>query len=164
MSGPVTFTAFGDPAGQGNLKQGRHGRAYHANGVELEGWRTLVRGAAARATGYHALALYGGRQACLHCGVNRREHGLLLGPVALDAIVAIARPPSVTRPYPTSRRHSDWDHYGRAISDALTGVLYPDDTQVIDGRTRKVYVGGPGCPIPGPGALITVKEIPVGDQ
>lgn len=164
MSDPVTFTVFGEPVGQGNIRYNRSGRGYHANGTELEGWRTLVRGAAARATGYHALTLFGQRSACVHCGTDRRKHGLFLDAVALDAIVALTRPPTVRRPYPTSRRHSDWDHYGRAISDALTGVLYPDDSQAVDGRVRTVYVGGPGCPLPEPGALITVKEVPVGDQ
>ncbi|WP_433225482.1 RusA family crossover junction endodeoxyribonuclease [Actinomadura formosensis] len=156
---PVTFTVFGAPAGQGNLKRGGGGKLRHANGIELEGWRTLVRGAAARATGYHGLVVFGKRRTCVHCGTDRAAHGLFRGAVALDAIVAIARPPSVTRPYPTSRRHSDWDHHARALCDALTGLMYPDDSQVVDGHVRQVYVGGPGCPLPEPGALITVSEV-----
>lgn len=156
----VTFTVFGAAAGQGNLKRGGRGKLRHANGVELEGWRTLVRGAAARATGYHGLVILDAKgRTCAHCRTDRAKHGLFLGPVVLDAMVALARPPSVRRPYPTSRRHSDWDHYGRALSDALTGVLYPDDSQIVDGRVRTVYVGGPGCSLPRPGALITVSEV-----
>lgn len=156
----VVFTAFGDPAGQGNLSRGRHGKAYHSNGTELEGWRTLVRGAAARATGYHGLVVLGKKgRTCVHCRADRIEHGLFLGAVRLDAVVAIARPPSVRRPYPTSRRHSDWDHHARALGDALTGLMYPDDSQIVDGRVRQLYVGHPSCSLPRPGALITISEV-----
>ncbi|WP_433233853.1 RusA family crossover junction endodeoxyribonuclease [Actinomadura nitritigenes] len=157
---PVTFTAFGDPAGQGNLSRGRHGKSYHSNGAELEEWRTRVRNAAARATGHHALVVLEKKErTCAQCGTFRTKHGLFLGPVALDAVVAIARPPSVKRPYPTSRRHSDWDHHARALCDALTGLIYPDDSQVVDGHVRQLYIGHPSCPLPQPGALITVSEV-----
>lgn len=156
----VVFTAFGAPAGQGNLSRGRHGKSYHSNGAELEEWRTRVRTAAARATGRHALAVLGKKgRACVRCGTDRAEHGLFLGPVALDAVVAITRPPTVRRPYPTSRRHSDWDHHARALCDALSGLLYADDSQVVDGHVRQLYVGHPSCPLPQPGALITVSEV-----
>ncbi len=31
-------------------------------------------------------------------------------------------------------RHGDWDNTGKVISDALNGVAYRDDRQVVDGR------------------------------
>lgn len=37
-----------------------------------------------------------------------------------------------------SHPRSDWDNLGKAISDALNGILWNDDSQVIDGRVRKL--------------------------
>ena len=33
----------------------------------------------------------------------------------------------------------DWDNIGKAISDALNGLIWKDDAQVIDGHVRKFY-------------------------
>jgi Holliday junction resolvase RusA-like endonuclease len=33
----------------------------------------------------------------------------------------------------------DWDNLGKGICDALTGAIWLDDDQVIDGRCRKRY-------------------------
>lgn len=38
----------------------------------------------------------------------------------------------------TDRRHAgDWDNLGKVVSDALNGVAYKDDRQVVDGRVIK---------------------------
>lgn len=42
---------------------------------------------------------------------------------------------------PTSR--PDWDNYGK-ITDALNGVVWNDDSQVVDGRSLKYYSDRPG--------------------
>ena len=46
---------------------------------------------------------------------------------------------------PTSK--PDWDNYGKSVSDALNGVAYLDDAQVVDGRAIKVYAAEPGVDI-----------------
>jgi Holliday junction resolvase RusA-like endonuclease len=33
----------------------------------------------------------------------------------------------------------DWDNYGKNASDAIKGIVWVDDTQVVDGRVIKVY-------------------------
>ena len=33
----------------------------------------------------------------------------------------------------------DWDNYGKAACDALNGVVYFDDAQIVDGRIIKVF-------------------------
>lgn len=38
---------------------------------------------------------------------------------------------------PTSR--PDWDNLGKLFSDALNGIVYRDDAQVVDARVRKIY-------------------------
>lgn len=39
--------------------------------------------------------------------------------------------------HPISR--PDWDNYGKLVSDSLNGIVYKDDSLVVDGRSRKVY-------------------------
>lgn len=34
---------------------------------------------------------------------------------------------------------SDWDNIGKLPSDALNGIAYIDDCQIVDGRVRKYY-------------------------
>lgn len=42
---------------------------------------------------------------------------------------------------PTSRK--DWDNIGKIVSDALNGIAYRDDGQVVDGRCQKHYSDRP---------------------
>lgn len=35
---------------------------------------------------------------------------------------------------PTSLRYGDWDNHGKAVSDALNGICYIDDRQVVEGH------------------------------
>lgn len=152
----LTITVYGEPAGQGNLRKGAHGKSYHANGKTLRPWRAKVRTAAFDATGGHEWVAYGDAKYCARCNIPEDQHALLLGAVALDAIVtvpALKKP----RPHPITRSTSDWDHYGRALGDALTGAIYLDDSQIIDGRVRVTYPGPSG--LDQPGALIRVWEI-----
>ena len=37
----------------------------------------------------------------------------------------------------------DWDNIGKIISDALNGIAYHDDTQIVDARVRKYYSASP---------------------
>ncbi|MHB8272009.1 RusA family crossover junction endodeoxyribonuclease [Bradyrhizobium sp.] len=40
-------------------------------------------------------------------------------------------------------RIGDWDNFGKACSDAMNGIVYHDDCQVIDGRCLKFYSDRP---------------------
>jgi hypothetical protein len=133
----LIITVYGDPAGQGNLRTGKHGKAYHANAAELLPWRERIRGAALDVTGRHDWAGEP-KSPCVVCGVARKAHAVLLGPVRLEAVVTVVKPKSAGN-WPVTRGSSDWDHHGRAISDALTGVVFADDSQVTDGRVIKTY-------------------------
>lgn len=148
--------AFGDPAGQGAIRRNPHGKgSYHANAATLKPWRKAVQAAACETSGRHPYKDPAKRKQCAVCGIPKDRHALLLGAVALDIAVTVPAL-KADRAHPITRSSSDWDHYGRAISDALTGVVYADDSQVVDGRCRKTY---PGVVLNRPGALIRVWSI-----
>ncbi len=75
-------------------------------------------------------------------------------PVALMVHVFKAIPPSWTKRdqraalmggiLPTGR--PDWDNFGK-ITDALNGIVWLDDSQVVDGRVIKRYSDRPGLRI-----------------
>jgi Holliday junction resolvase RusA-like endonuclease len=152
------FTVYGVPAGQGNLRGTRHGKLRHANGDELKEWRGKVRQAAIDNTGAHEWEA-AGKNPCIWCGVAKKVHGELLGPVRLEAVVTVERPKSVTGRWPITRGSSDWDHYARAIGDALTGVVYADDSQVIDGRAIVTFPVIHPDALHQPGVLIRIWEL-----
>ena len=59
--------------------------------------------------------------------------------VGVDVCFHLPRPPSTPkrRIYPQVR--PDVDKLGRAVLDALTGVVFVDDARVVELRCRKVY-------------------------
>lgn len=156
------FTVYGTPAGQGNLKTGRHGKSYHANDAQLREWRGKVRQAAVLATGVHERQPFGSQE-CVLCDQPAATHAALLGPVRLEAVVTVARPKTVRATWPVTRSASDWDHYARAIGDALTGVAYVDDSQVCDGRAITTFPRIHPDALDKPGALIRIWPMN-GDQ
>jgi Holliday junction resolvase RusA-like endonuclease len=71
-------------------------------------------------------------------------------PAELHVTVHLARPRShfgtgrnaaLVRPaapcFPVAR--PDWDNYAKTVSDALNGVAYSDDGQVVSARVTKLY-------------------------
>ncbi len=49
----------------------------------------------------------------------------------------------------------DWDNVSKAVCDALQGIAYGNDHQVVDGRCRKRYAG----PGEEPRTTITIREV-----
>jgi len=41
----------------------------------------------------------------------------------------------------------DWDNIAKAITDALNGIVYVDDCQIVDAHIRKVYSHTPGVDV-----------------
>lgn len=119
----VTVSVEGSPVQQGNLSVGRQGQQYWSNGKELRAWRTEI----AKAT-----------QEALDLVAPNWEP--TKGAVGLNMVFIHKRPKSrakdvykVTAP--------DADKLLRAVFDALTGVLYHDDSQVADFHVADVYEG-----------------------
>ena len=70
------------------------------------------------------------------------------GPVVLELLFKLPRLKSVDRAHPMGHYEGDGDKLERAVLDALTGVAYVDDSQVVACSWRKRYTEGePGVHI-----------------
>lgn len=144
----VVLVHHDKPVGQGRISHGPTGRGYHSNGKTLKPWRNKVRAA--------ALAAHRGRPP-------------FTGPLILDITITVPKPKSAPKlrvSWPVTRYSGDWDHLGRAISDALSedprknvaGVIC-DDSQIVEGTVRKVYPCEGLYALEQPGAFIQIWEL-----
>ena len=141
----VQFWVAGVPQPQGSMTaQVRGGRAvmYSANAARLRPWRDAVTFQAReawRAGAWQGVPLEG--------GVNLRLQFAFLRPAS-----AAKRPVPHVKP--------DLDKLQRAVLDALTGVVYGDDAQVVSVTASKIYrPSGPGVLV-AVGATETQLELP----
>lgn len=77
--------------------------------------------------------------------------------LAVHMTFYVPKKPSVKRGYPCVKYGGDVDKLCRAVLDALEGVLYANDAQVIDIHARKRYEYGEGV-----GVLVEVMPLKVG--
>lgn len=163
----IVITVHGEPAGQGRLTFLGVGRgAKHSNEKQLKPWRAAIITAAIDATGSHQFVEWDAlSRACATCGIPQSEHAALVGvPVAADITVTVPKPksaPKRRRTWPITRSSTDIDHHARACLDALSqsGVIYRDDSQVVDLRIRKVYPGEHTRALAAPGVVIRIREV-----
>ena len=100
--------------------------------ANLKAWRNAIAEAAARAIG---------------------EAALLKGPLGLIVTFTLPRPKShfgragnvLPSAPPYTAGHPDLDKLARALQDALKGVVWTDDSQVVTLAARKVYGPAPGA-------------------
>jgi crossover junction endodeoxyribonuclease RusA len=131
----ITFDVIGRPSPQGSKKSIGNNRFIESSKY-LPAWRTAVKLAAEDA-------------------VNTNSWARVSGPVELEVMFYLDRPSSVStvkRPQPTVP--PDLDKLIRGVGDALTGVVYDDDSQVIRCLAWKVYADTRP-----PGAFIRVAEL-----
>ena len=76
----------------------------------------------------------------------------LEGPVGVSLDFKLIRGKTVKRTYPTVK--PDLDKLERAVLDALTGIAWLDDAQVVEVRKRKFYADGDGA-----GLIISIWEV-----
>ena len=69
----------------------------------------------------------------------------LEGAMGIEVTFRVRRPKTVKREYPSVA--PDLDKYIRACLDALTGICYIDDSQVIQITASKEYADNPGVDI-----------------
>lgn len=80
--------------------------------------------------------------------------GLFVGPVVLIVTFRLPRPKSLPHRVRHHTTKPDLDKLVRSTKDALKGILYSDDSQVVDLHARKVYA----APAAAPCARITLTE------
>ena len=89
-------------------------------------------------------------------GAQQASNGVLLdGPVTLDVAFFLPRPKSLPKRVVWQTKHPDLDKLVRTVNDALIGVLFHDDAQVVEIRASKAYATGNAAPR----ALITVRDV-----
>jgi Holliday junction resolvase RusA-like endonuclease len=119
----ITFTVLGKAEPQGSIKEFVvNGRArLTSDNTKMKPWRQAV--------GF--IALEARPTSCIWAGKHV--------PVAVDYHFYFARPTSApkSRIYPVTK--PDWDKIARSCSDAMTGIIYLDDAQIVDGHVRKEY-------------------------
>ena len=125
----IRFFVPGTPVPQGSMRHVGHGRVVHSNAAALLPWRDSVRAAAA--------AAMGGRE-------------LWIGPVSMLLRFEFPRPKShlgTGRNAGALRAGAPWFHMQtpdidklqRAVLDALTGVVWRDDSQVFRVTATKAW-------------------------
>jgi len=61
------------------------------------------------------------------------------GPVVMDLFFYLPRPKSLPKRVKHHLKKPDKGNLEKGVEDALKGLIWRDDSQVIDGRTRKQY-------------------------
>lgn len=120
----ISFTVHGDPATQGSMKavvSSSTGRAIVKPSKNLAPWRGLVAWAARSA----------------HSGDP------LEGPVVLRADFFVRRPKSLPKRVLHATKKPDVDKLLRALCDSLTGIVWRDDSQVVEVVATKSYGASP---------------------
>lgn len=117
----IEFNVDGNPVPQGSMKV-INGHILHSQGSALAVWRSSI-----------ALA-------ARFAGAN-----LIDGAICVEVTFRVRRPKSVKREYPTVA--PDLDKYVRGLLDALTGIAYNDDSQVVKIIAEKIYADNAGANI-----------------
>jgi Holliday junction resolvase RusA-like endonuclease len=128
----LTIEVSGDPASQGSHSV-INGRIVQVNSTKHKRWRNAV--------SFAALDLVG------------PDFQLLDEPLQLSVIFYLPRPKSVTREYPAVM--PDVDKLLRAVFDSLSGIIYLDDSRIIQATAQKLYADDRGS-----GAVIRVNTLP----
>jgi len=116
------FRVVGRPVPQGAMRPvvaGGRLRAIHKEGKRLRAWRDSVTWEAVRARGARSIPFP------KPIAVSLYLRFLLPGPIRPKAAEPVSRP--------------DLQHLVRAVEDALTGILYDDDSQIVFLDAAKQY-------------------------
>ena len=143
MTPVVSFTVRGIPQSQGSkrafIPRGSKRAVVTESNKKLKPWRTQVTEEASEA--------YSGQP--------------LTGPVALRCVFYFQRPASHTkakRACPWVQTKPDWEKIARGVGDALTGIIWRDDSQVAYAVVEKRYAEGEHLP----GVEVTISELTEG--
>lgn len=120
---PVELTIPGSPVPQPRHRVPRRGKPYIDRGHAIHAYREAVQ-VFARAAGMKPTS----------------------EPVVVDIQCVFVRPTShllkgggLSKSAKAFPPKCDWDNLGKGVCDALTGIAWEDDEQIVDGRCRKRY-------------------------
>lgn len=119
----ITFTVYGIPQSQGSTRafipKGWKRAIITSDNPKNKGWRQLVAEGASRALdGYRSQSQ---------------------GAVRLQVDFYLPRPKGLPKKVRRHLKKPDIDKLVRSVSDALTGVVWRDDSQVVEVHARKHY-------------------------
>jgi Holliday junction resolvase RusA-like endonuclease len=127
MTFVVCFTVNGPPHGKGRPRFRRMGNFVQTyTDAKTKSYETLVKEAATQAMG---------------------SSQPLESPVRLDCTIKLPVPKS----YPKKRleaclsgsekptKKPDWDNVAKSVADAMNGIVYLDDTQIVVAKVTKTY-------------------------
>ena len=131
----VTFEVPGDPHGKGRPKFARRG-----NFVQTYTDK--------KTTSYEDLVRF-------HANIAMVDFAPLESAVAVYIYIKLAVPKSYSKKRteaclsglvrPTKK--PDWDNVAKSICDAMNGIVYMDDTQIVDAHVTKVYAANAGVDV-----------------
>jgi Holliday junction resolvase RusA-like endonuclease len=127
----ISFTVDGKPAPQGSMKGVAITRADGSPG-------TIFKSDNPRTHPYREQVAWEALRARAAAGIHQLFAPITV-PVAVSMTFVFKKPKSC----PASRTRPvvkpDYDKLARSTTDALTGILYADDCQVVDGEQHKIY-------------------------
>ena len=131
----LAFTVYGVAQPKGNMRA-----------IALKGMKyPIVTDSNRSVKSWSQLVAAGASAAIAHLPTGGAQ--LLLGPVRLSVAFYLPRPKRLSKRGVDAAHLTapDWDKLARAVSDALTGVAYRDDAQVVEAIVGKFYaqVGAP---------------------
>jgi Holliday junction resolvase RusA-like endonuclease len=126
----LEITIPGDPQTQGNLRRSPHGPGLYDSNKELPGWRNHAAIAGADAMN--------GRRP-INVPVRVTVQFILKRPKSHHRKTGSLSAEGRRNPQPTSRHTGDLDKYERALGDALTGVVWADDAQIVQKVSSKAW-------------------------
>ena len=121
----MQVTVYGKPVSKGNIVQYKGGGMHDRNDKKLKAWDRDIRA----------------RFAIRTKAENLVEPYFKDGPVSIYLQFNLLKPKSAKRDHPYVR--PDIDKLSRAVLDALSGVVYADDKQVVKLTASKHYVKHP---------------------
>ena len=131
----INFTINGTPHGKGRPRFRRFGNFVSTyTDAKTKSYEALVMEAAKQAMG---------------------DNEPLESPLRFDCLIKLPIPKS----YPKKRleaclngsewptKKPDWDNVAKAVADAMNGIVYLDDTQIVIARIVKRYAAEPGVDV-----------------
>lgn len=126
----IQFTAYGIPAPKGSTRafmpKGARFPIVTEDNKHTRPWAAIVKDAAIKATEL--------------CGIGGKIAYSEYDPVRLNIVFYMPRPKSLPKRILFHTKKPDLDKLVRAVKDALTGVIWEDDSQVTDIAAAKLYV------------------------